>query len=324
MTHSVMHFHPREQRAFPEKVSWPFRINSLRVSLTNKCNYDCFFCHNEGESKEGHRQVDKFSSALINLVKAGVELWIRKITLTWWEPFLRKDILLIIDQISELSKDVLIWVTSNGFLLTKNKIASISGKVRKLNLNFQSASELTFKEITGVDWLRKITSIIPLLQEAGIHVTLNFVFTSKNSNEIDYVLKYAQIHWCDLKILELVQAFAQPNELPKQDFHQEVQRLSLQYWWGQSFQISPSETIIYYDTIQGKRKWRFISSYCNTFDSNACSTHGELRVSDRFELKHCIMPNSWGLNVYHQAISWDIESIKVSLMKVNELLWVCP
>jgi molybdenum cofactor biosynthesis enzyme MoaA len=63
-------FFPKNQQATFGKGIESFRINSLRISLTNKCNYDCFFCHNEGDSKSWRNQVQGFSDALINVVRA--------------------------------------------------------------------------------------------------------------------------------------------------------------------------------------------------------------------------------------------------------------
>lgn len=325
MIQSPITFFPRTNKIYVNEVNWWLRINSLRVALTSKCNYSCPFCHNEGASKNIHNKwVRRFSELLINVVRAGVELWIRKVTITGWEPLLRRDVVNIVNWIHRLSQDIIINITSNGFLLTPNKISNFSWKVHKMNINFQSAREEVFEEITWVQWLRKITSVIPLLQSAGIHVTLNFVLTSKNQNEIDYVIKYAQLVWCDLKVLELIREFAQHDELPKQSYHDLIQRLSLQYWGWQFFEISPSEYIAYFDTTKGKRKLRFISSYCNTFDGDACTKHWELLVSDQLELKNCIMPKSTWVNIYDAANSWDIEIIKKVLINMQQSLWVCP
>jgi molybdenum cofactor biosynthesis enzyme MoaA len=103
--------------------------------------------------------VQGFSDALINVVRAWVELWIRKLTLTWGEPFLRKDIFEIINSISSTSNDIMLGITSNGFLLTPNKIRALAWKVHKINLNFQSARDDNFAEITWVKGLQKITSL---------------------------------------------------------------------------------------------------------------------------------------------------------------------
>jgi hypothetical protein len=121
-----------------------------------------------------------------------------------------------------------------------------------------------------------------------------------------------------------VRVFANEDDLPKWSYPDLIQRLTLQYWEWQYFDISPSEKIAYFDTIKWQRKLRFISSYCNSFDENVCATHWELRVSHRLELKHCVMPSIVWINVSHFAQEGDIESIKNSLNQINWSLWKCP
>ena len=68
-------------------------ITSLRISITQRCNFNCFFCHQEGENRSGEElSIDEIET----LVKVGTELGIRKVKITGGEPLLREDIVEII------------------------------------------------------------------------------------------------------------------------------------------------------------------------------------------------------------------------------------
>ena len=59
------------------------RIKSLRISITQRCNFNCFFCHQEGESKSGDElSIDEIEI----LVKVGAGLGIKKVKMTGGEP----------------------------------------------------------------------------------------------------------------------------------------------------------------------------------------------------------------------------------------------
>ena len=70
-----------------KSIKW----DKLRILVTNRCNYRCPFCHNEGQEKEvlvGMMSVEKFKQ-LINYL-GGQEL--SEINFSGGEPFLHKEI----------------------------------------------------------------------------------------------------------------------------------------------------------------------------------------------------------------------------------------
>ncbi len=64
------------------------KISSLRVSLTNRCNLRCIYCHNEGENHSGREiTVDEVAQIARIAAKHGVD----KIKFSGGEPLLRTD-----------------------------------------------------------------------------------------------------------------------------------------------------------------------------------------------------------------------------------------
>ena len=87
----------------------------LRISITDKCNFRCFYCM--PDEKINFYPTDKLMSAdeLLNIAKTFVSLGVKKIRLTGGEPLIRKDAREIISRLSNLQVDLAI--TSNGYLI---------------------------------------------------------------------------------------------------------------------------------------------------------------------------------------------------------------
>ncbi len=104
-------------------------LTSLRISVTQDCNLDCFYCHKEGceipERKMTPSEIEK-------LVDIGTEFGIEKIKITGGEPLVRDDIVEIIKAVSNPKiKDV--SMTTNGVLLDeKDDLPSHSYRVDKI------------------------------------------------------------------------------------------------------------------------------------------------------------------------------------------------
>ena len=73
-------------------------IDRLRIVITSKCNYQCFFCHNEGirESINDMLNVDDISF----IIKVCRYLGINRFKITGGEPLIRNDIIDIVKTIS--------------------------------------------------------------------------------------------------------------------------------------------------------------------------------------------------------------------------------
>jgi predicted NodU family carbamoyl transferase len=67
----------------------------LRISITNRCNLNCFFCHKEG-NKCSNRDMD--FNLVQKLLKSYAELGGREVNITGGEPTLHKDFIRIIKE----------------------------------------------------------------------------------------------------------------------------------------------------------------------------------------------------------------------------------
>jgi molybdenum cofactor biosynthesis enzyme MoaA len=83
--------------------NWGRQVNYLRIAVTDRCNLRCFYCMPE----EGINYLPKKElltyEELLRLAKIVSELGVNKIRLTGGEPFIRRDFILFLDQLNQIS-----------------------------------------------------------------------------------------------------------------------------------------------------------------------------------------------------------------------------
>ncbi|PKP58554.1 MAG: GTP 3',8-cyclase MoaA, partial [Candidatus Altiarchaeales archaeon HGW-Altiarchaeales-1] len=94
-------------------------ITHIRLSVTQKCNLNCLYCHREGEGDKNGCDKEISVSEIKGIMGAASELGIKKVKITGGEPLLRNDIVEIVKEISEIEGIKDISMTTNGFFLAQ-------------------------------------------------------------------------------------------------------------------------------------------------------------------------------------------------------------
>ncbi|ACP38487.1 GTP 3',8-cyclase MoaA [Saccharolobus islandicus] len=164
-------------------------LEDLRITLTHVCNFECFFCHMEGE--EGDNYILSKEDILL-VAKVAKNFGINSVKLTGGEPTLRRDLVEIVRGLKQLGyRDV--SMTTNGFLLKdlayKLKLAGLD----RINVSLHAISRETFKKITGVDAFDRVIEGIKSAIDVGlVPVKLNFVVNRRNREEVFKFIELSQ------------------------------------------------------------------------------------------------------------------------------------
>ena len=75
-------------------------IRDLRISLTDRCNFRCFYCLPNGEPPLARKATILTFEEIAYLSDIFVSLGIEKIRLTGGEPMLRKGIVSLVEQLA--------------------------------------------------------------------------------------------------------------------------------------------------------------------------------------------------------------------------------
>ena len=99
--------------------AWSREIRYLRVSVTDRCNYRCAYCHpSDGWKPTGTTQLMTIDDIVL-FVTWMVNRGVRKVRLTGGEPLIRKGIVELVTQLRGIASLEEIVMTTNGHLLTE-------------------------------------------------------------------------------------------------------------------------------------------------------------------------------------------------------------
>src|SRR4030067_690028 len=123
---------------------------NLRISITQRCNNQCAYCHREGEVQRANRSAEKMSvEEIVRIAKVAVGLGISRIKLTGGEPLMRKDLNEIIVEIAEIPGLRDLSLTTNGLLLGGGMAKRLrESGLKRVNISLPSLNPETYYKLT--------------------------------------------------------------------------------------------------------------------------------------------------------------------------------
>lgn len=136
--------------------SYGRRIKSLRVSVTDKCNFRCTYCMPaEGLPWLPHSEVLTFEE-IARLVHVLAHIGIEQVRLTGGEPLVRKDLPILVQMLREVPGLRSLSLTTNGVLLTKLARPLAEAGLTRINVSLDSLVRERFAEMTRRDALHQV------------------------------------------------------------------------------------------------------------------------------------------------------------------------
>jgi cyclic pyranopterin phosphate synthase len=146
-------------------------VNYLRISLTDRCNLKCIYCHPPHKIDYLDRSEICSYADLLEIMKIAVKIGIDKIRLTGGELFLRKGITNFFRSLRNLEGLKEITMTTNGTLLLPHLKELKKAGINRINVSLDTLSKDLFHYLTGS---RKFDDVLE-----AIHAALHEVFRLK-------------------------------------------------------------------------------------------------------------------------------------------------
>ena len=183
-------------------------IRDLRVSLTDRCNFRCFYCLPHGEPPIAPKEQMLSFEEIEYVCEIFVSLGIEKIRLTGGEPMLRRDIETIIRKLSRFKSAGLIdlALTTNGYFLPERARSLKEAGLDRVTISLDSLNSDVFKRMTGVDVLEKVLAGIAAAKEAGLEpIKINAVIVrGHNESEVADFAAFAREHDVKMRFIEFM------------------------------------------------------------------------------------------------------------------------
>jgi GTP 3',8-cyclase len=183
-------------------------IYDLRVSLTDRCNFRCFYCLPHGEPPIAPKEQMLSYEEIEYVCEIFVSLGIQKIRLTGGEPMLRRDIETIITKLARLKPAGLqdLALTTNGYFLPDRAEQLRRAGLDRVTISLDSLKRDVFKRMTGVDVLDRVLGGIDAAKEAGLEpIKINAVIVrGHNEDEVANMAAFARQYDVKMRFIEFM------------------------------------------------------------------------------------------------------------------------
>ena len=183
-------------------------IRDLRVSLTDRCNFRCFYCLPHGEPPIAPKEQMLSYEEIEYVCEIFVALGIEKIRLTGGEPMLRRDIETIIRKLGRLKSSGLqdLALTTNGYYLPDRARSLKEAGLDRVTISLDSLKRDVFKRMTGVDVLDKVLAGIAAAKKAQLEpIKINAVIVrGHNEDEVADFAAFAREHDVKMRFIEFM------------------------------------------------------------------------------------------------------------------------
>ena len=189
------------------KDSFGREIRDLRVSLTDRCNFRCFYCLPHGEPPAAPKSSMLSFEEIEYVAEIFVSLGIEKIRLTGGEPMMRRDIETITHKLSRLKpklKDLAL--TTNGYFLPERAESLKEAGLDRVTISLDSMKPDVFKRMTGVEVLERVLEGIAAAQRAGLTpIKINAVIVrGHNEDEVADFAAFARREGVAMRFIEFM------------------------------------------------------------------------------------------------------------------------
>jgi len=179
------------------------KIDYLRVSVTDRCDFRCSYCMPPGFRDLTHRDDALTGEEITRLAGVFVKLGIRKIRLTGGEPLVRADIVEIAQAIRTLQGLEDLSLSTNGSQLARYARPLYEAGVRRINVSLDSLEPRNFYRITRGQ-LAPVLEGLRAAREIGMApIKLNMlILRGINDHEVEKMVEFAAADSFTLRFIE--------------------------------------------------------------------------------------------------------------------------
>lgn len=270
--------------------SYGRRIKSMRISITDKCNFRCTYCM-PAEGLPWLKKAEILSyEEIVRLSRIAVNIGIEQIRLTGGEPLVRRDVPELVHQLRQIPGLRSLSLTTNGILLKQQAAALAEAGLTRINVSLDSLVREKFAQLTRRDQIdRVLEGLTELEKYPSIHpIKINAVAIRGYSEEevLDFV-RFARnkayvMRWIEFMPLDADQVWRKEDILTGDEIKTIVEEK-----YGPLVLITtgdPSETARRYTFSDGIGEVGFINPVSEPF----CSSCDRIRLTADGQLRTCL------------------------------------
>src|SRR6187397_778433 len=280
----------------PLRDSWGREIKSVRVSVTDKCNFRCTYCMPaEGLEWLPKHEVLSFEE-IERLVRVLARMGVDEVRLTGGEPLVRRDLPTLVGMLAATPGVRDLSLTTNGVLLDRFAAPLVQAGLTRINVSLDSLSHVRFAEITRRDALDRVLAGLaeaeryPELRPIKVNCVAIKGFTEEEMPGLaelgrrrPYVVRFTEF-----MPLDADEAWREDDVLTGD----EIRALIEERWPLEEIPAKPSSTARRFRFADGAGEIGFVNPVSEPF----CSSCDRIRLTADGQLRTCLFSRrEWDL-----------------------------
>ena len=272
--------------ALTDKCGRP--LLNLRISITQRCNLKCSYCHREGEVQRANESAEKMSlEEIVRIAKTAVSLGIIRIKLTGGEPLMRKDVCDIVKGIADIPGLRDLSMTTNGLLLDEYAKPLCKAGLKRVNISLATLNPETYHKLTGGKLENAIAGVKAAIEAGFAPVKLNMVvLKGVNVKDIPEMIDFAKDLGVILQLIEL-----DPVNVSREYFYRHHRLLDQQEEILRQRALKIETRRLMHNRLIYHLPNVTVEVVHPTENSDFCMHCTRLRVTSDGKLKPCLMRN---------------------------------
>ncbi len=260
-------------------------VTGVRVSLTDRCNFDCVYCHNEGlgdtRGPMAPQNDEMDTDDVVRFLEVAAEFDVDAVKFTGGEPLLRQDLEEIIERTPAQME---VSVTTNGTYLPDRAQSLVDAGLQRVNVSQDALNPQAFAEITKSGAYDKVIEGVEAALEAGLDpVKLNMVVFEQTAGYVPEMVEHvAENDGLQLQLIEYM-----PELTGKPEWNIEIDRVH--NWLAEQ-----ADSIEHREMHDRKRYWvdgGMVEIVDPVENPTFCANCHRVRVTHQGYLKGCLNRN---------------------------------
>jgi GTP 3',8-cyclase len=154
-------------------------LETLRVSITDRCNFRCVYCMPKEVFGRDYAFLDRKDllslEEIERVVRVFAQLGVRTVRITGGEPLVRRNVEHLVELLAAIP-GLELALTTNGSLLPQKAAALAAAGLDRVTVSLDSMDDHAFKALNDVDFpVSRVLEGIDAAEAAGLRVKVNAV-----------------------------------------------------------------------------------------------------------------------------------------------------
>jgi cyclic pyranopterin phosphate synthase len=267
---------------------WSRRIESLRISVTDRCNFRCVYCIPEDIEWLPRAQLLRFEE-ITRIARVAVACGVRKLRITGGEPLLRKDVPELVGALARIPGLEDLALTTNGTELARLAKPLYEAGLTRVNVSLDSLDRANFTRLAQRDALDAVLAGIDAAEGVGMApISINCVaIRGANDHEVVDFARLARERGFEVRFIEFMplehgQRWGEHALVPGRELRERVEAVFPLVASPEQDPHAPAKDWAFADGAPG------LLGFIDSVTAPFCSTCNRIRLTADGKLRTCL------------------------------------